>query len=209
MSLEEMSRSHGEEARVRGGWCAILRRELNYLMEHERRAIGDSGIDAFDDAIAAAGCVGWVPAASFSDFIERVVAATGEERFGDYYQHVTLQGMGSPLLRASTSAMVRLLGRKAMVRSFAPAWELVARGCARIQIAQSESMVETTVAFSDLPPSLQGSRAWTCVCLASLRASIDFGGFHGRVTEIDSGDPTALRFQMTMHAKADDSSELT
>lgn len=196
--LRVLSKTHGEAPRVRGSWCALLRDGLEHYPQGDVDQIEARIGTELDDAIALAGRLGWVPAEIFVDFADAVRDVLGDEAFAEYYRQVTLAGVDG-LLTTMVQAGVRLFGRRAMVRTFVPGWEFVARGCATIRVGQSRDEVHTIVEFSSIPAVLAQSRAFRILCHSSLRASIDTAGFIGEVDDVPCTE--GFRFALVLHIR--------
>lgn len=173
---------------------------IAWWSEHAPGELGDAlgccreGLAA---AIDGASPTEWIPLELHCDLIGALRQRCGPERFARAYVEASDHALRLPLFEGMIRPLVRIAGRRALIRGFPRGWGMIMRGCGAIEVVRAEGESASDVWFRDVPRGIACDLAYRESVASVLEALMSRAGFPGTVVlDADLASRGELRYRM-------------
>ena len=176
-----------ESPAIRARWTQMLLDGIDVRLTEEQSLAVRARLDPASVArIRSLDELDWLDMDTHMHVLDALFWGLGKAQFVAFQRESARRIFHSRFLRTIAIAGVRVFGRSALLRAFPRGWNLVIRGCGKLEVQRDEAAGTTEITLRDIPPHIARSEAIRLATASAIAASIDIGGYLGRV-EVDPG----------------------
>lgn len=140
----------------------------------------------------------WLDLTKHCELIGALRDRCGVERFARAYVDASDHALRLPLFEGLIRPLVRIAGRRALLRGFPRGWGMIMRGCGDVEVLQTEARASADVCFHQVPLAFACDEAYRESVGSVLDALMVRSGFPGTVENDWAGaERGELRYRLT------------
>jgi hypothetical protein len=183
---------------IRARWP---QRVLAWWTEHAPDELADAlghCSDGLASSIGGFAPTDWLDLTKHRELIGALRDRCGVERFVRAYVNASDHALRLPLFEGIIRPLVRLAGRRALLRGFPRGWAMIMRGCGIVQVVPTGMKASSDVSFTEVPIEVACDEAYRESVGSVLEALMARGGFPGTVDrDCSSAEQGELRYRLT------------